>query len=714
MCKLLSQLLIAVMASAAPEPKLVRVAIVDNSGSMSGARSATVRKELTSIIHQLPPSPEFPLLLLVFDEKVAPTQLITDLPTAEKAVLTLQGNGGGTRIALGLMRACEELKKFEHGASALVLLYTDGEDDDQESIRRAENQLDAIFSQRGRQGLESNVYVKRWGNANAELISRLRAGGHVRVLDAGELAVEPLTVTPEVKVIETRRDPQNPRELHVTYTPTLIQKGNPLSGKRLTATFECQSPGVAGQIRAQVQPDSKPSQFALTVPVPTDETNAHSLLFQVTISASSDSASTFVLPILSTSKIVVPIAIPSLTVHRRLAAEIRAAKVVGWADPEKLLTRCQFELAVTVAAPSQTTIASESTPFEIIPDGPIRILGGTDTAQLHGPGTYPISVALEAPVDAGNPKSSGHTLPISFVVQPRQNTANVVYDPPQMHLQHVGLELPKPVVTVVTPLVQRIGKPVWVDLVEPLAAFDADVLFRVAGPIPYRTNLTLVAPGNVQGNLIPRGTFLHSGESTVTLHVVARLGPGKRERLDFAIMAPPATPAIEFQIASGFSLSLTAPPTAAIAAVDQGSVHKVMAVSAADNQDSIDLNFTPALIGVDYRQLRRLPRVVARSDSSASIVGDHLSPLLRRWPLRLRLTPLAPQPFFQDSQQTVNLELHPEPNSPAVAAGRLQVIVTRQAPFKRLLLYLAWAAFPVGILALAAQVIRRLREGISK
>ena len=53
------------------------------------------------------------------------------------------------------------------------MLYTDGEDPDQQGIHLAEGQLDSLFSDRSRHGLSQTVFVKRWSNANAELITRL-------------------------------------------------------------------------------------------------------------------------------------------------------------------------------------------------------------------------------------------------------------------------------------------------------------------------------------------------------------------------------------------------------------------------------------------------------------------------------------------------------------------------------------------------------------
>ena len=47
----------------------------------------------------------------------------------------------------------------------------------QEGIRRAEAQLDILFSERSLQGLTQSVFVKRWGNANAELTFSSDRGG---------------------------------------------------------------------------------------------------------------------------------------------------------------------------------------------------------------------------------------------------------------------------------------------------------------------------------------------------------------------------------------------------------------------------------------------------------------------------------------------------------------------------------------------------------
>jgi hypothetical protein len=76
------------------------------------------------------------------------------------------------------------------------------------------------------------------------------------------------------------------------------------------------------------------------------------------------------------------------------------------------------------------------------------------------------------------------------------------------------------------------------------------------------------------------------------------------------------------------------------------------------------------------------------------------------------LPPPSSAPFFLDFTEMIDLELHPQPATAAVLPGRAEILVTRQAPFKRLLAYVAWTLFPMGVLVLVAKMIRRLREPV--
>jgi hypothetical protein len=705
--------LLSMILAAAPPPTLVRVAIVDNSPSMAGLRITTVRNELTKVIRQLPPSAEYPLVLIVFHGQVEPTLVITDLPAAERAVAMLQGNGDGTHIAPALVKARDELLPYRAIANVLVMLYTDGEDGDQEGIRQAESQLDLLFSQRSRQGLSQSVFVKRWDNCNAELISRIRARGHVQVLDAGELNVEPMTVAPAVTATGTRRDPNDPQRLQVTYLPSVAIQGRRPAAALPPLRFLCTDTGAEGQKQVLVQPDTKPAPCLVTVPIPDAGKADHlTLTFQVTPAPPAAPQSDFVLPILPSSILAVPVTVPPLAVYSRLAAEVRQARAVEWQGTDALKVRCQVELAVSATAIEPAIDVDRATTFRIVARPGLTLVGNANTLQVPRPGTFPILVTLDVPLAPTDPKEPARTEPIELAVQPIAKPDYLSYEPPLVRVQQPGLAVPEQMTITITPVVRRIGPPVWIDLVEPLAAFDADVLFRVEGSIPQRTMLSLIAPGNIRGNLVPPGTTIHTGETTVTLKVIARLTPGKPERLDFSVVPPPPTAIVRFHVTRGFSLPVMAPPAATIVCVDPARPHATFAVKVADNQELTDVTIMPVLMGIRSPMPRRLPKVTVHT-SGATLLADAVAArFFQPRVLRLQLPPASSLPFFFDSKNTVGVELRPYPATAAVLPGRAKIIVTRQAAFKRLLIYLAWALFPIGVLALLAKIIRRLREPV--
>ena len=76
-------------------PRLLRVAVIDNSGSMAGERIASVRDELTKIGQQLPPSTAEPIILIKFGSVAASPLVFTDLASFEAAIAELNGDSGG-------------------------------------------------------------------------------------------------------------------------------------------------------------------------------------------------------------------------------------------------------------------------------------------------------------------------------------------------------------------------------------------------------------------------------------------------------------------------------------------------------------------------------------------------------------------------------------------------------------------------------------------
>ena len=101
-------------ADPTPPSKLLRLGIVDDSGSMAGERIETVRKEWLSLARQLPPTPENPIVLVTFGSAASAPKVFVDLPFFEAAVATLQGHSGATIIAAGLQEGITYLESVKN------------------------------------------------------------------------------------------------------------------------------------------------------------------------------------------------------------------------------------------------------------------------------------------------------------------------------------------------------------------------------------------------------------------------------------------------------------------------------------------------------------------------------------------------------------------------------------------------------------------------
>lgn len=692
---------------------LVRVAVVDDSPSMRGSRIAAVRAELTAVIRQLPPSDEYPLALIVFHSIVEPTQVFTDQQTAEQAVSKLKADGKGTAIAPALVRAHDYLQTYGAAAPVLVMLFTDGEDSEQRAIDAAEGKLDALFGERTQQGLSQTVFVKRWGNANSKLVARLQEQGNAQVLDAGELKLEPVTLIPAVQLLAARRSPDDLQRLQVAVVPTVKLQGSPPKGTLSDFQFTCRNPGATPNAPLRAMPGTAGSRFVVSLPIPKSaEASGHlDLVFQVAPTTAPVPQGSFILPILPSSTVVVRVTLPTLGAKNSLTATIRAAEVLQWEDPLRLRVRCRATVAITATAADKSITVDRRMTAEVIPLAGSRVVGSNPTLSIPKPGTYAQDIILDVPVIDAKTRPL-RTPDLELEIRFRAQEKNVTCEPASLRVKHAGLNVPSQVTTIITPEVRRIGRPVWIDLVEPLAAFDADVSFRVAGPIPKDTTLTLMVPGNVRGNVLPPGARLPTGETVLTLRVLARLSAGKPERLDFSIVAPPPTPAVDFRVERGFSLPVVGPPPGRLVHRQDAAAQAALQVSALDNQDLIDVAIHPDLFGISREPLRRITGVTARPLSATGSAPGCTGPLFGILKLPLRIPPATGQSFFFDSRQTIEVDLVPDKPTAAVLPGRVQVIVQRQAPFKRLLVYLAWALLPAGIVMLAAHAIRRFREPI--
>ena len=386
-------------AVAAVEPTLVRIAIIDNSPSMQGERIAVVRRELSSLTAQLPPSPQYPLVLIVFDQQAAPPQSLTNPAEADAAIARLTGDGNGTRIAAGLDAATRLLSG--HSASNVVLLlFTDGEDSHADELRAAETRLDRLFAERRRQGLNHSVFVKRWGNANAELAKRFVDAGHTDVIDAGELSVAPLLFDPQITVVRVSRDAADPRQLEIVLAPQVRLTGKLPPGTTAAFRFRCLRPGSATPWEITLPYGGPTQTYRLRVAATSsEEAVAHLMLpFEVRLeSHRQGAATTLALPILLTTHLEVSIPLPIASVEYAAAATLRDVAAPAWSEP----TACRATVRLTVSLTFTTTaplVAETACHWRVVPLQGLRIVGGDPEVIVRKPGSYLVPLTVETKV----------------------------------------------------------------------------------------------------------------------------------------------------------------------------------------------------------------------------------------------------------------------------------------------------------------------------
>jgi hypothetical protein len=685
-------------------PAFARVAVIDNSGSMQGERIATVRAELRKVIEQLPPSAEHPLILITFGSVVERAKIITAKNEAEQALATLQGNGGGTRIAPALLYASRELQAYAHSPTLLVMLYTDGEDADREGIRRAEEALDKLFHARSEEGLSQSVFLKRWGGANLDLVQRMKARGRADILDAGELAIQPLTFDPSIKIVHAERDTKDSRTLHVTYEPAILVRGDDPSAASLMYQVRCTWEQATGQTSASLETGAGNQPLTLSYPVPAaaEQQGYITIPFEFKVIRPASAARGFVLPLLPASLVQARVPLPPRKVLLRWAASLDQITAQGWVDAQAAIVRCQGVVAIEIDGDTRP----DSSPLHITAPPPLRILAPSQPVKIAGATRLPVELAV--PLTEAATDAVSTTLPIELALSIEPQDQVTSWQPARLTVQHVGVPAPSRTSTVIAPRIRSTTAPRWVDLVSGVAACEAELDVEIQGPIPDRTALTLIAPPEVERPVLPAGTRLRSGVNHLTLAICARLAPGRKTNFAFTIVPPSATRATEYQVTSGFSVSLLAPPRPVLVNAPQGRLQREIAVSLFDHQERFTLALFPTLQGHHPRGLHGMPGVSVTADKPAEIAAQ--SGVVGT-PLVLGITAPRPahQPFFRDTQQTIHLKLRPAPASSVVSEGDVTLVIQRQAPLKRLIFYLAWALFPLGVLFALYRIVALLR-----
>lgn len=695
----------AAAADSAPTLPFQRVMLLDVSTSMVGENIRIAKEEILEHARQFPPSDAFPLIILPFHTKVDHVYRFTDFPALE-AYLSQLVPYGGTSIAGGLHAAFEELSRHADCRHTCLFLYTDGEDPEQDEIQVEEQRLNQLFSERQKQGLKQTVvFCKRWGNANAQLVSAIRKHGQARVIDAGELKLTPLILEPRFQVMQVRWASDDPTILEATVAAQINAQGSqaekvPIAPVRV----RCLHPGAQGKVSVDLTPGNSPAR-ALKLRLPLDvrtlgTTRRIEVPFQIADPRHIQTDTALFLPFLPCDIVRLGIDLPPLHVRSVITATLSHPAPARWTDPAARRASVPLTLTLDVKAASPHPWA-QPIEFRITPAPENRILSGTPTCTLAGPGTREITIAVEAV-----PGSDGRTLPISLTLAPVTPGSLQQFQPSEVIVK-TAPPTPPLVITSIRIRPLSTTPPRWLHVATSLAAFSAKLDVQVDGPLLADTVIMLRSPLCVRKLRIDPAK-LRSGTQTVTLHIEAQLRPAPaRTPFAFHVELPASQGAVTLQPPQPWQFDVTGPPAPRLALSVGATAPPTLDVSMSDTESDALLSVTPVLLGLTDPQAGKGLSTTIRSSGGLRLEENPRGTIAR--PLTLRLTPTdtVSRSFFRDTRIEGDLVTAPAGPDSIALASRQHVVVRVEAPFKRLLFYLVGGISLLLAVALIVTLVHR-------
>lgn len=694
----------------ADQPALVRVAVVDTSGSMQDKRISIVRTELRNVITQLPPSSDHPFVLVTFQSVAEPARIFTDEQAALAAVNKISV-GGGTNIAAGLESALNEIRKYTDSAHVWVLFYSDGEDPNLSGILEQEAKLDAIFADRQQAGLAQTVILKRWGNANGVLKQRIEDRKHAIVTDLGEATLVPIRLDAKVDVVGVRWSTKKLGYLEVDVQPS-VQINGP-SGQQWNEllNFCCAFAGAEGETSIATLPgDPAPKVGTLLVPDPNDPTIGElKLPFKITPPVSQSVGSSLLVPLLANTAVEATVPLPATKLSRVYHVS-HTIEPPSWLNPLELRARIPVRLNFDVQATGDPTVDTATT-FQIAPEQGSSVLEGELRFTLPGPGSYSIPLVIEKLADGPSSDFENVRFSMRFKVSAVDIPARITIDPPDVEIVQENIDPPAQVITKITARQSTDASASWIDLKNAIAIADTTIEFNVDGPIPPQSEFTVVVPPSISRlEFVP--PTLHSGRQSIKARIFGRFSAAPdRLSLSLTIVPPTAKGAVLFSAPQPLLVTILPPKPVRLLAVDGSRVVTRLATSIPDNVNQGVLRINPALANWPANQVDKSIRVSPQSKSPAFQLASHqVLQLNSIQTIQFKTPPESRRPFFSDTKVTGTVDLVSQVATPAISGSRYPVEITIRAPFKRLLFWTAITLSPIVALFLIGWLWMKFRQ----
>ena len=203
--------------SSQPDPATTRalVVLLDISGSMGiddAGKSRLVRgcDLIKELARANPPGRESPILLVTFNNSANQASLIQGMDDLERHLKALRPRGG-TSISKGLREAGKTVERYIEAKRLELLLITDMEDGEKESIAAEQEKLNKLFQKRGHDGKarsDSLVFVRTWSRddasaarLNEELTGPIVQNGAAERADIGKDQIVNVTLNVKVEMV---------------------------------------------------------------------------------------------------------------------------------------------------------------------------------------------------------------------------------------------------------------------------------------------------------------------------------------------------------------------------------------------------------------------------------------------------------------------------------------------------------------------------------
>lgn len=673
---------------AADAPRFLRVAVIDDSGSMKGDRIATVRDELLRLAKQLPPSPKHPIALITFGSTASAPRTFTDRPTFEAELTKLVGDSGGTNIAGALEATADALGKSLKTQDVWILFYSDGEDSNTEGILHAEQRLDSLFSDRGQQGMTQTVFCKRWGNANAQLLNEIRKHGHAKVIDAGDLQVRPLTLTPHVKILSAEWNQDDPGQLNIEWAIDVKLQGKTDDLLPPPLQVTCSRKDASGDRVVEVVPGSPAEQRTLFVKVSPEERQARELRLPFAFRQTQDlvKGDTHVLQQLSESLIETIVRLPPAKHVFQVHCELKPETAI-WADPLAKKIRLPVQIVARVTNADSAAIPMGT--LRLTPGKATKIIQGVDSVAVSSQGELTADIEIEVALQDESVPPDQWLFRAEIQVQ-AVSTALEGFFEPSTSLLTAEIAAPSAAVTPIQARVLRVSPPEWTNLAQSEGKFDVEVEFDVQGPIAPQTVLTLSTVGPLTSvKLNP--SVLKTGKQTIVISMRATLPAApKRQAFESQIIPPAPDQVIAYQINDVIQFDVAGPSAPSLGVATYGRVTKELRSFIVDNESRATFRFQPIVVGLSKQNTAGDLEV-----RLAPLIAGTPTPDQRRYRTyrnavwQLPITKSVNSSFFRDTVITTAVEMTPDLPTAPIKAITVPVAVVIAAPLKRLLWQLA-------------------------